>query len=212
MGRRKIKKKEKINQESEEKVSTIEFDDLIKSDFDQKYAEEIDWGQQQTDVESLLDTLVEKVEAEGIEITKKEWEDLVKTWTPKEYGELYQMLNDILNSALKTNRYTMSQKRTELLGKMTRRTLLTFLPKIKAIHFLLIVLAICYIPPTILVAIDKIKEMRERRKKEYAPTSTVFEKTTTKERRERERKEREAERKRAEDRERKEKAKEGKQT
>lgn len=96
----------------------------------------------------FFDVIEEKIESmdddSEVVITKDEWIELVSTLSTSEYGELYQMFNDWLNETLKTSNFTMTEKRTNIIGKLTRKTLLMYVPKIKPYHLLAGILALSY--------------------------------------------------------------------
>lgn len=96
----------------------------------------------------VVEEQVEEIDEEGDEdqdvLSQAEWLDLVSTLNNDEYGELYQLLNDMLNDWLDTQRFDMTQKRTTILGKLTRKVLLLHKPKMKPLHLLGAVLALSY--------------------------------------------------------------------
>lgn len=96
----------------------------------------------------IIEEQTEAIDETGDEdqdvLTQEEWLDLVSTLNNEEYGELYQLLNDILNDWFNTHRFDMSQKRTTIIGKLTRKVLILHKPKMKPIHLLAGVLALSY--------------------------------------------------------------------
>jgi len=138
-------------------------------------------------VDSLLEMLAE---TEDIELSKKEWIEIVTCLSDKDYSELYQTFNEFLNNSLNTTRFEMGERRTLVLGKLTRRVLITMFPKLKPIHLLLIALALSYGSASMFVIFDKLKELKKKREAERHEL-LAFERTEkeiAKERRERERK------------------------
>jgi hypothetical protein len=170
---KKAKKVEEKKQETKlnlnELLNTSAFDKL---DLETIETKEVSERVREEAIDSILAQLAEEKE---IELTKKEWIEIVTTLSDKDYAELYQTLNEFLNTALNTKRFKMGEKRTLVLGKLTKRVLITIFPKLKPVHLLAGAILLCYVPPSIFVVIDKIRERKRKKEQEAQHGISDFE-------------------------------------